>query len=41
MGKNDIIKNMNMKVAGTLTQTKEKDTPSKEEDKNGESECLS
>jgi serine/threonine-protein kinase SRPK3 len=35
MGKNDIIKNMNMKVAGTLA-TKEKDSASKEK---SDSEC--
>jgi len=36
MGKNDIIKNMNMKVAGTLAATKEKDSASKEK---SDSEC--
>ena len=36
MGKNDIIKNMNMKVAGTLASTKEKDSASKEK---SDSEC--
>lgn len=38
MGKNDIIKNMNMKVAGTLASTKEKDSASKDK---SDSECQS
>lgn len=36
MGKNDIIKNMNMKVAGTLASAKEKEAASKDK---SDSEC--